>query len=594
MMKTIELLAPAKDLAVGIAAIQHGADAVYIGPPRFGARAAASNTIEDIEQLCRFAHLFDVKVYATINTLLYDDELAEAQRIIVEMKRVGVDACLLQDMRLVDVCKQVGMEMHASTQTDNRTAEKVRQLSAMGFTRVVLARELTLEEIAAIHAEMPDTELEVFVHGALCVSLSGLCYASEYCFGRSANRGECAQVCRMKFDLIDAQDSVVETQRHLLSLKDLNQSRYIEDIVEAGAVALKIEGRLKDIAYVKNVTAAYSQLLNKFIAQHPSQYRRASRGTVDCRFHPDLSRTFNRGYTNYFLHGRTHNIWSPDTPKAIGQFVGKVKEIGRSWFSVAGTASFVNGDGLCFFANRDVNNIGELTGFRVNRAEGNKLFPQNMPHGLRQGMPLYRSNDQEMERILSRDSASRHVEVDMALAVNANTLTLTIDDVSANIDVEVQEAKTPQHDNIVRQLTKLGDTPLRCKHLELPNGFNGFIPSSILAQLRRKAVEAWMAKRNGRTEHPDGHSLMGDSASFIPVLDRPVARPAGSETMQHKDSDPLMQCWHCIRYAMGYCVRNGGQRPRWKEPLTLQLANGMRFRLEFDCKNCQMNVYATE
>lgn len=389
-MTPLELLAPAKNLACGMAAVDHGADAVYIGAQRFGARAAAGNSVDDIRQLCDYAHPYGVKVYVTVNTIIYDEELEATEQLIRQLDEIGVDAILVQDMSVLRMAIPP-LPLHASTQTDNRTAEKVRWLQQLGFKRVVLARELSVSEIAAIHQEVPDMPLEVFVHGALCVSYSGLCYASQYCFGRSANRGACAQFCRMKFDLLDADGKEIEHQRHLLSLKDMNQSDHLEELIEAGATSFKIEGRLKEVSYVKNVVAAYSQRLDAIIARNPDRYCRASKGHCTYSFVPNLNKTFNRGFTTYFLHGRQKDISSPDTPKAIGEYVGYVKEMRRDSFNVAGTASFANGDGLCF-----INGERELEGFRVNRAEGNRLYPHEMPRHLHAGMALYRNNDQEV------------------------------------------------------------------------------------------------------------------------------------------------------------------------------------------------------
>ena len=384
-MTPLELLAPAKNLACGMAAVDHGADAVYIGAQRFGARVAAGNSVEDIRQLCDYAHPYGVRVYVTVNTIIYDEELEETEQLIRQLEEIGVDAILVQDMGVLRM-DLPPIALHASTQTDNRTAGKVRWLRDLGFQRVVLARELSVSEIAAIHQEVPDMPLEVFVHGALCVSYSGLCYASQYCFGRSANRGACAQFCRMRFDLLDADGKELEHQRHLLSLKDMNLSDHLEELIEAGATSFKIEGRLKEVSYVKNVVAAYSQRLDAVIARHPDRYCRASQGHCTYSFTPNLNKTFNRGFTTYFLHGRQPDIFSPDTPKAMGEYVGYVKEIRRDSFNVAGTASFANGDGLCF-----INKERELEGFRVNRAEGNRLYPHEMPRHLHAGMALYRN-----------------------------------------------------------------------------------------------------------------------------------------------------------------------------------------------------------
>ena len=581
----LELLAPAKDLECGIAAVDHGADAVYIGAPRFGARVAAGNSVDDIRQLCRYAHPFGVKVFVTINTLLHDNELKEAQDLIWQVYEAGADAVLVQDMAVLGLSLPP-IALHASTQTDNRTPEKVQWLQDMGFRRVVLARELSVQEIADIHRAVPGMPLEVFVHGALCVSYSGACYASEFCFGRSANRGACAQFCRMKFDLVDADGREWEHQRHLLSLKDLNQSDHLEELIEAGATSFKIEGRLKDVAYVKNVTAAYSEQLNDIVRRHPDRYCRASRGHCTYTFTPNLKKTFNRGYTNYFLHvhrqpdgsieGRRPDIFSPDTPKALGEYVGKVKELRRNSFNVAGTANFANGDGLCFF-----NDNHELEGFRVNRVEGNRLFPLQMPIGLRPGMGLYRNNDQEFERLLSRPSAERKIPVEFCLDTTTDGFTLSADGHTASIVCEHQPAQKPQYDNIVRQLSKLGGTPYECSGVDLPADFNYFIPSSLLSDLRRKWVE-----HIEKTEVGQSPKTTEDPSTSLPPRERVGMRQVGSSIV------PLMECRHCLRFSLGYCVKHGGVPAPWHEPLYLRLGDGRLFRLQFDCKQCQMNVYA--
>ena len=594
-MRTLELLAPAKNLACGIAAIDHGADAVYIGAQRFGARAAAGNSTDDIRQLCAYAHQYGAKVYVTVNTIIYDDELAATRQLIGELKDAGVDAILVQDMALVADCP---LPLHASTQTDNRTSAKVRWLAAQGFSRVVLARELSIEEIAAIHRDVPDVELEVFVHGALCVSYSGLCYASQHCFGRSANRGECAQFCRMKFNLVDADGRTIEHDRYLLSLKDMNQSDNLEQLVEAGATSFKIEGRLKDAAYVKNVTAAYSERLNQIVDRHPDFYRRASRGRCTYTFKPDLNKTFNRGYTTYFANGRQPDIASFDTPKAIGEYVGTVKELRGRSFNVAGTAAFANGDGLCF-----VNDERELEGFRVNRVEGNRLFPLKMPQRLKAGVRLYRNNDQEMERLLSKPSAERKIRVTMALRPTPTGFELRMDGAVATIDAEHQTAEKPQRENIVRQLTKLGGTPYVCSDVELPDDFNYFIPSSLLAELRRRVIgevlhtphaalhaphAALHTPHAALHEEPHCNVANGEARVFY---ERQGIEAADALELREPQHALLMQCRHCLRYSLGYCVKRGGRRPQWKEPLCLELGDGRRFRLEFDCQHCQMNVY---
>jgi putative protease len=634
----LELLAPAKNLECGLAAVDYGADAVYIGAQRFGARAAVGNSIDDIRQLCDYAHRFAVKVYVTINTIVYDDELEDTQRLIGQLQEAGVDAILVQDMAVLQLAMANGqrstfngqrstfnvqrstfnvqrsMALHASTQTDNRTADKVRWLRDLGFRRVVLARELSADEIAAIHREVPDVELEVFVHGALCVSYSGQCYASQYCFGRSANRGACAQVCRMKFDLLDADGRELEHQRYLLSLKDLNLSGHLEELIRAGATSFKIEGRLKDAAYVKNVVAAYSQQLNDFIARHPETYCRASKGECTYSFVPNLKKTFNRGFTTYFLKGRKPDIFSPDTPKAMGEYVGTVKELRRDSFNVAGTAAFANGDGLCF-----VNDERELEGFRVNRAEGNRLFPQQMPRHLRRGMALYRNNDMEFERQLGRQSSVRRIAVTMCLEATADGFSLTADGVTVSIPCAHQQAEKPQRENIVSQLSKLGGTAYTCKEVVMAPDFGFFIPSSKLGELRRLLVQELdtrcktsgnggtpkasgsIQETNGGT--PKGSSSQGSStpswyshAYLYNIANKLSQQFYGAEQASAFElrggNGPLMQCRHCLRYSLGACVKHGGKKPEWREPLFLRLGDGRRFRLEFDCKNCQMNIYS--
>ena len=598
-MTSLELLAPAKNLECGIAAIDHGADAVYIGAPRFGARAAAGNSVEDICQLCSYAHQFGAKVYVTLNTIIYDGEIESVKVVIRQLEKAGVDAILIQDMAVLTMLKeqQSLMALHASTQTDNRTAEKVRWLQDIGFSRAVLARELSAQEIATIHREVPGIELEVFVHGALCVSYSGICYASEHCFHRSANRGECAQFCRMRFSLVDADGKEIEHERYLLSLKDMNQSDNLQKLVEAGATSFKIEGRLKDVAYVKNVTAAYSERLNEIIRQHPDQYCRTSKGTCEYTFKPDLNRTFNRGYTTYFLNGRKPDIASFDTPKAVGEFVGTVKEIRGNSFNVAGVTSFTNGDGLCF-----LNEERKFEGLRANRVEGNRIYPFKMPHNLRPGMALYRNNDQEFERLLDKPSATRKIPVGIALRAVDDGFELSAGEVSVHFVAEHQIAQKSPRENLVRQLSKLGDTIYTCTAVDIPEDFNYFIPNSQLSEMRRQLVENFASdssssrdSRNSRNSRESSHP--GYPYPYLYNISNQKAcdfyGAKGLTAFELKGGDgPIMQCRHCIRYSLGYCVKHGGQRPSWHEPLSLVLGDGRRFRLEFDCQHCQMNVYA--
>lgn len=613
----LELLAPARNLECGIAAIEHGADAVYIGAERFGARAAAGNSVDDIAELCRFAHVYEAKVYVTVNTIIYDDELNGTQELINRLHSAGVDAILVQDMGILSM-NLPGIALHASTQTDNRTVEKVAWLASHGFGRVVLARELSLDEIAAIHRAVPGIELEAFVHGALCVSYSGQCYASQYCFGRSANRGECAQFCRLKFNLEDADGRVIERGRHLLSLKDMCRIDNLEQMADAGVTSFKIEGRLKDVTYVKNVTAAYSLRLNEIISRSNGRYRRASLGRCRYSFTPCLEKTFNRGFTDYFINGHRGKMASPDTPKATGEHVGHVKEIRGGSFTVAGTASFANGDGLCFMDdNRN------LVGFRVNRVDGNRIFPFKMPSELKRGTELYRNGDRAFEKQLSHKSAERKIPVVMRLeaVVGGFRLEASVSGVavaSVTAEAEIQEAVRPQRENIEKQLAKLGNTPFECTGVELrPSDFNFFIPSSRLADMRRKVTEQLAGElsashgNNGCTpvsrycrqvcgmpqdEHAAGSWLLNVSNHLARHLYEDEGMTAVDDAFELRQPDELllMQCRYCLRYALGHCVKRGGSRPSWHEPLFLCLPDGRRFRLQFDCVKCGMNVYAVK
>ena len=612
-MTALELLAPAKNLACGIAAIDHGADAVYIGASRFGARAAVGNSVDDIRQLCDYAHRFRAKVYVTVNTIVYDEELDATRQLLSELREAGVDAVLVQDMAVLTMCQ---LPLHASTQTDNRSVEKVRWLREQGFVRAVLARELSLEEIATIHREVPDMELEVFVHGALCVSYSGICYASQHCFGRSANRGACAQFCRMPFSLVDADGKEVEHDRYLLSLKDMNQSDHLLELAEAGATSFKIEGRLKDISYVKNVTAAYSQQLNRIVSRYPDKYCRSSLGVCNYTFTPDLRKTFNRGYTTYFLQGRQPEIASFDTPKAVGEFVGTVKELRPDSFNVAGVSSFANGDGLCFY------NGHQLEGFRANRVVGNRIYPYRMPQGLKPGMRLYRNSDQEFERLLAKPSAERRIPIRISLQAIAEGFELTatilsqssaLAPLTVSFTAEHQEAQKPPRENIIHQLSKLGDTIYVCSEVEIPADFNFFIPNSLLSEMRRSLTDHLQRLGMKTQTHASAEAQEKATDRHVTAVGTPPAYSypylynisnrlsqtfygANQQTAYELKggAGPIMQCRHCIRYSLGYCVKRGGKRPQWHEPLSLRLGDGRSFRLEFDCKNCQMNVFGSE
>lgn len=608
--RKLELLAPAKNLECGIAAIDHGADAVYIGAKRFGARVAAGNSTEDIAALCQYAHQFGAKVFVTINTVIHDEEIDDTIELVEQLDAIGVDALLIQDMGLFSILRKMPLKcaLHASTQTDNRSAEKVKWLSEIGFRRVVLARELSVEEISSIHDATPDTELEVFVHGALCVSYSGQCYASEYCFNRSANRGECAQFCRLAFTLKDADGRVLENGRHLLSLKDMSQLENLEELAEAGAVSFKIEGRLKDVDYVKNVTAAYSQRLDEIVARHPDKYSRASFGRVSYTFQPDITKSFNRGFTEYFAHGRPASLVSFNTPKAMGQYVGKVKELRGKSFNVAGTANFTNGDGLCF-----LNASRQLVGFRVNKVEGNRIFPLTMPEDLRPGTALYRNHDKAFNDILQRPSAQRTMFITFSLSAGNGKVQLKGTDemgrtATSEVECELQKAEKPQEENIRRQLSKLGGTIYQCKDIAIST--DAFIPSSVLATLRRNVVELCLAEKQSASTADAIPTGTNDTQISAPqncgnkystpylynVRNANAQEFYAEQGVEIPDSvvnapqlPMLMQCRYCLRNEMGYCTKSGKRAP-WREPLTISMSDGREFTLQFDCKNCQMNV----
>ena len=603
--RKIELLAPAKNLECGIAALDHGADAVYIGAPKFGARAAAVNSLEDIAALVEYAHLYNARIYVTVNTILKDEELQETEKMIWALFRAGVDALIVQDMGITGL-NLPPIPLHASTQMDNRTVEKVRFLADAGFRQVVLARELSLREISKIHEACPDVPLEIFVHGALCVSYSGQCYVSQACFGRSANRGECAQFCRLPFSLVDAEGRVIVKDKHLLSLKDLNQSDELEALLDAGASSFKIEGRLKDVSYVKNVTAAYRRKLDAIFARR-KEYARASSGSCRYAFNPQLDKSFSRGFTHYYLHGRTKDVFSFDTPKSLGEEMGTMKEARGNYLTVAGLKSFNNGDGVCY-----IDEQGRLQGFRINRVEGNKLYPQEMPR-IKPRTVLYRNFDQEFEKILARKSSERRIAVSVRLTDTPFGFALTLTDeddnsVTLSLAREKEPARTPQEENLKTQLAKFGNTPFEAVRIDIDFAGNWFLPASVLADFRRQAVEKLISARriNYRRElfvlKPTAHAFPQSTLTYLGNVmnaqavsfyaGHGVASIAPAFERAPAEKAVLMFCKHCLRYSMGWCPVHQRERSPYREPYYLVSTDGKRFRLEFDCKNCQMKVNA--
>ena len=567
--RRIELLSPAKDLNCGIEAINHGADAVYIGAPKFGARAAAGNSLDDIRALCEHAHLYNARIYVALNTILREEELPE---------------------------------------TDNRTPEKVRFLEAAGFTQVVLARELSLNEIRSI-SEQVSVPLEVFVHGALCVSYSGQCYLSAALSGRSANRGECAQYCRLPYSMVDANGTEIVHDKHLLSLKDMNRSDQLEALLDAGASSFKIEGRLKDVTYVKNITAYYRKKLDAILSRRP-EYVRASAGKSSYEFESVAEKSFNRGFTPFFLHERTKDITAFNTPKSLGEPVGTVKELKGNSFTIAGLKQLNNGDGLVFFNSR-----GELEGFRVNRVEANRVFPLDMPD-IKPKTPLYRNFDQVFEKQLAKPSAERKLAVKMEFLDNPFGFTLVMEDetgarVMLTEPFNKELARRDQQDNIRTQLSKLGNTPFEASEVYIGMSENWFVPSSLLADMRRKAVEKLQSDRMIRYQRELSRKV--EPAKEIPFPERQLTylgnvsnsraeafyKTHGVESvaeafeLKPEKDVPLMFMKHCLRYSMGWCPTYQKQKSPYKEPYYL-LYKDTRLRLQFDCKRCQMLVYATD
>lgn len=602
--RPIELLSPAKDLNCGIEAINHGADAVYIGAPKFGARAAAGNSLEDIRELCEYAHLYGARIYVTLNTILKEDELEEAERMIWDLWRVGTDALIIQDMGITRL-NLPPIPLHASTQTDNRTPEKVRFLEAAGFTQVVLARELSLNEIRRI-SEATTVPLEVFVHGALCVSYSGQCYLSAALSGRSANRGECAQYCRLPYTMVDATGTEIVTHKHLLSLKDMNRSDQLEALLDAGVSSLKIEGRLKDVGYVKNITAYYRKKLDAVLSRRP-EYRRASAGRSTYTFEPVAEKSFNRGFTPFLLEGRTADITAFNTPKSLGEPVGTVKEIKGNSFTVAGLKQLSNGDGLVFF-----NRKGELEGFRVNRVEANRVFPLDMPQ-LTPKTPLYRNFDQAFDKLLAKPSAERKLSVEIEFLDNPFGFTLCMEDetgarIMLTEPFAKELARRERQDNIRTQLSKLGNTPFEASKVVVGLSENWFVPSSLLADMRRRGVEKLLEARRARYPRetvkrvqssvsipfPErqltylGNVANGKARSFY--QDHGVEQIDPAFELSPRKDVPLMFTKHCLRYSMGWCPTYQKDKSPYKEPYYL-LYKDTRLRLQFDCKHCQMLVF---
>lgn len=597
--RRIELLAPAKNLDAGIEAVNHGADAVYIGAPQFSARSAAGNSMAAIGKLTEYAHTYWAKVYVALNTVIYDSEFSIVEKYINELYSMGVDALIIQDMGILNLSIPP-IPLHASTQCDNRTVEKIRFLEAVGFSRAILAREFSLSDIKSI-AGQTMLPLEAFVHGSLCVSYSGQCYISQALSGRSANRGDCAQFCRLPYTLQDASGKILIQNKHLLSLKDLNLSDHLEDLLDAGVTSLKIEGRLKDIVYVKNITAYYRKRLDDIFAKKP-EYIRASSGQTTPFFVPNPSKSFNRGFTTYFLKRRSKTITSPETPKSLGEPVGNVKDLSYGYFTVSGQKIIHNGDGLCF-----LNRQKELQGFRVNRVEAGKIFPADMPI-LQQGITLYRNLDYEFEKTLSKISAERKIGVDFDLTENAFGFSLTATDedfcrVTLTVPFAKETAKKDQQGNYKEQLSKLGNTSFELNQLTISFKENWFIPSSVLSELKRRTIDRLLSVRRinylqtSRKIPTTFPAYPQRSLSYTTNVANKNAKAfyfrSGVKQIdpayeiQIPENAPVMFTKYCILYQIGYCKKEKKALPDFKEPLYL-ISGKNKLQLQFDCMDCGM------
>jgi len=617
-VKTVELLAPAKDYLSAVAAVDSGADAVYIGGARFGARQAAGNDVGEIARVADYAHRFGVRVHATLNTLLWDSELEDAEAQARELIAAGVDALIVQDMALRRM--NLPVELHASTQMFNHTPEGARFLSDAGFARVILERALSLEEIRAICTATP-AEVECFVHGAICVGYSGRCFLSRSISARSGNRGACSQPCRQTWDLTDGRGRRYITGKHLLSVRDLNLSARIADLLDAGVTSFKIEGRLKDTGYIKNVVAYYRRAVDEALAARP-QLRRASVGEILPDFTPDPSKSFTRGESTWFLDGRRSGVASFDTPKSVGEPLGYVGQVLRDGFrlnrfshgtpagkegdSVRPADSLAAGDGICFV--RD----GELVGTHVNAAEGPRVEPNRMD-GIAPGTEIFRNYDHRFNKLLSASRMRRAIPVTALVEVTASGIRLVFTDcegVSAEVGraAEFAAAKNPDANAaaIRTQAARSGDTIFAVGGVEVVGG-ERFVPASLVAELRREGLEKLLQARAAR---PRSHRILPENpAARYPsptvtaeenVTNRLAEAFYRDHGVQHVEP-PLelapsfegrcvMRSAYCIRREIGECLR---ERPRLQGDLYIE-HGAQRYRLEFDCAHCEMKLIAAE
>lgn len=614
MIKTrrhLELLAPARNADFGIEAINHGADAVYIGGPAFGARAKAPNTVTDIARLVKHAHRYHAEVFVALNTIFHDNELDGAHALVKQLYDAEVDALIIQDMGLLEL-DLPPIQLHASTQTDIRTVEKAVFLDQVGFSQIVLARELDLNTIKKI-ADATSCHLEFFIHGALCVAFSGQCFISHAHTGRSANRGECSQECRLPFTLEDQKGRIIGKDKHFLSMKDNDQSANLRALIAAGVSSFKIEGRYKDLPYVKNATAHYRELLDEILNEHP-ELSKSSSGKCTYSFSPQPEKTFNRSATDYFVNGRKGDIGAFDTPKFSGEELGKVSKVGSNYFEVDTTTALHNGDGICFF---DVHK--ELVGLRVNTVEGKRLYPNEMPEDMRRNMTVYRNRDHAFMRLLEKDSAQRKIEITMAFQETSNGFALTAADTdgfsaTATSISEKVPAQQPEKTeaNLRESLGKLGNTDFIVRAIRMEISQMWFVPASMINSLRRDVTEQLQLARQLGFQRPQRRASAQPSAiypedtlSYLANVYNKKARTfyekhgvkiiaAAYEANKQLDEVPLMITKHCLRFSHGLCPKEakgviGVQGTVTAEPMTLINGND-RFTLTFDCKPCEMHV----
>lgn len=626
----LELLAPARDADIGIEAVNHGADAVYIGGPGFGARASAGNDLRDIERLCRHAHRFGSRIFITLNTILRDDELEAARRMAWDVWNAGADVLIVQDMGLLEI-DLPPIQLHASTQTDIRTPEKARFLQDAGFSQIVLARELTLEQIRDVHAalDMERCKLEFFVHGALCVAYSGQCFISHAHTGRSANRGDCSQACRLPYHVQDDQGRFIAHDQHVLSMKDNNQSANLAALVDAGVRSFKIEGRYKDMGYVKNITAHYRRLMDELIeAREGSEqpYTRASSGRTTFTFTPDPDQNFNREFTDYFVNGRQMDIGAFDSPKNPGRAIGWVTQVGDEWVELEcndPATVLHNGDGLCYFDLQK-----ELVGVAINRAEALpqrgrwRVFPKDPIAGLRdlrKGTSLNRNRDMDWVRTLEKKSSDRRIGTWVALAESPDGFALTLTDEDGHSATatlahgkEAARDAARNEQSLREHLGRLGTTLFEAIDIQLQLSGPWFIPASVLNPLRREAAEKLEAARLAAYERPARAKPVEppvpypeDTLTYLANVYNQKAHDfyakhgvrvidAAYESHEEEGEVSLMITKHCVRWSMSLCPKQAkgvvGVKGTIKaEPL--QLVNGKeKLTLRFDCKPCEMHV----